>query len=116
MSTQILLVLDSSQVADYVLAHAESIARALGARIILLRTLNSMSGKTGHRMVDPLDWHIRKMEVDIKLNTMAQGLRKKGMSVSTAVLEGSDAEQLIHFARTHEVELLILTKQSETPG
>jgi nucleotide-binding universal stress UspA family protein len=66
--------------------------------------------------MDPHDWHIRKMEIEASLRKMAEGLSRKGLSVNTAVLEGSDAEQLIQYAQAHEVDLMILTKQSETVG
>jgi nucleotide-binding universal stress UspA family protein len=114
MLKKILVTLDSDKFAEYALAHVESIALPYGSKIILLRLFDSVSGKTQNRMVDPLDWHIRKMEVKANLNKLVERLRKKGLSVSAAVMEGSDAEQLIQYAQSHEIDLMILTKQLGT--
>ncbi len=113
MSKQILVILDSATFGEYVLTHAESIARASGAKIILLHLFDSSSSKSPSRIVDPLDWQMRKMEAEAKLNKMAEDLRNKGLSVNTEIFEGSDTEQFIQYVKTHAFDLMILTKQSQ---
>src|SRR5690349_2351470 len=114
MLKHILVTLESTKYADYVLAHAQNIANACDAQITLLRLFDSIPAK--NRIVDPLDWHIRKMEVQSNLNKMAEGLRRQGLTVETVVLEGSDTEQLINYVQSHEIDLVILPKSSESTG
>lgn len=116
MPNHLLVVLESARFVEYTLAHAQTIACACGAKLTLLRLLDPVSGKGRNPMVDPLDWRIRKMEAEARLNNLAEGLSLKGLSVNTAVWESSDAEQLIQYAQANDVDLMILTKQSENVG
>jgi nucleotide-binding universal stress UspA family protein len=116
MLKHILVTLDSARYAEYSLSHAESMARTSGAKITLLWLFDTASNKSKSRIVDPLDWHIRKMETESRLRKMADGLTKKDFAVETAILEGADAEQLIQYVQANKVDLVILTKQSENVG
>lgn len=113
MPSHILVAINSARFADYVLAHAQTIAHASNARITLLRLFEGAGGKNRNRIVDPLDWHIRKLELEASLSKMAEPLLKKGLTVDTAVLEGDDAKQLIQYVQENNVDLIVLTKQAE---
>ncbi len=116
MTKQILVILVSTKYAGYMLAQAEKMARASGAGITLLRLFNSVTGKVRNRMVDPLDWYIRKLEVEANLSKMADGLRARGLMVNTVVLEGASADQVCEYAQEQDVDLMMMVKPSEALG
>jgi len=111
MLKHLLVILDTGKVIDYVLAHAARVAGSMRARVTLLRLLDQPAGKS--RFVDPVDWHIRKMEADAGLNEISQDLRKKGLQVQIAILEGRNPEHVLQYAQAHEVDLIILAAQTE---
>lgn len=113
----ILTVVTSTRGVDAMLAHTRGMANVIGARITLLRLLNPVSNRSrSTRIVDPLDWHIRKLEIEAALNQMADTLRESGANVTTAVLEGADAEVLCQYAETNGVDLILLAKEPDTIG
>jgi nucleotide-binding universal stress UspA family protein len=63
--------------------------------------------------VDALDWRLRKKEAQANLDAFAQRLRKAEVLVETALLEYADASIVIDFAQAHQVDLIVLTKQTE---
>lgn len=111
MLKHFLIVLDTVRLADDTLAHTIGLARASGAHLILLRLLNQPAGRS--RMVDPVDWNIRKIEAEANLNEIAQNLRKTGVQVQTTILENPQPEHVLHYARSHDADLLILAGQTE---
>jgi nucleotide-binding universal stress UspA family protein len=60
-----------------------------------------------------VDWHIRKIEAEASLNEIGQNLRKTGIQVHTTILESQYPEHVLHYAQSHEVDLLILAGQTE---
>lgn len=113
----ILTVVTSARGVDAMLAHTRSMANVIGAKITLLRLLNPVADRSrSTRIVDPLDWHIRKLEVEAALSQMADSLRDAGADVTTAVLEGADAEVLCQYAETSGVDLMLLAKAPENIG
>jgi nucleotide-binding universal stress UspA family protein len=113
----ILTVVTSTRGIDAMLAHTRSMADIMSAKITLLRLLNPVADRTRNtRIVDPLDWHIRKLEIEAALNQMADSLRESGANVTTAVLEGADAEVLCQYAETNGVDLMLLAKEPENIG
>lgn len=114
---RILTVVTSARGIDAMLAHTRSMSNVIGAKITLLRLLNPVADRSrSTRIVDPLDWHIRKLEVEAALNQMADTLREAGADVTTAVLEGADAEVLCQYAETNGVDLMLLAKEPENIG
>lgn len=113
MPNHILVTLDSDNAAEYITAQIQSFTRFLQAELTLLWLFDGASNKNRSRLVDPLDWHMRKMEVQNRLGKMADSLTREGLSVKTAVVEHSHAEQLIQYVQAHDVDLIIFTKQSK---
>jgi nucleotide-binding universal stress UspA family protein len=113
MPNHILVTLDSDKFAEYVIAQIQNITRSSEAEVTLLWLFDTASSKNRSRIVDPLDWHMRKMEVETRLGIMVEVLTREGLSIKTAILEHSNAEQLIEYAQTHDVDLIMLTKQSK---
>src|SRR3990172_4883556 len=113
MFKHILVAFDTAENADYLLARAGSIARAFGSRITLVYLLEVASERNRIQGVDALDWHLRKKEAQANLDGFAQGLRQGEVLVDTALLEYADAAIMIDFAQAHQVDLIVLTKQTE---
>jgi nucleotide-binding universal stress UspA family protein len=113
MLNHILVVFDTAENADYLLARADSIARAFGSRITLVYLLQVASDRNQIQSVDALDWYLRKKEAQANLDAYAQRLRKAEVRVEMALLEYADAAILIDFAQTHQVDLIVLTKPTE---
>lgn len=108
MFDHILVPLDGSPLAECVLPHAVALARALDARITLLRVLGRTHAADRTQSVDPLGWHIRKAEAETYLGGVAARLRKVGLRAKKSLLEGQAAERIIEFAHNQNVSLILL--------
>jgi nucleotide-binding universal stress UspA family protein len=120
MFTRILVPLDGSTLAERAIPHAELFARIFGSTIILLQILDPTSLHINPNPVDPLNWQIQKAEADVYLNGIKtrihrdlqeslQGKDEKKISVEYAIREGKPAENIINFARTENIDLLIIS-------
>lgn len=117
MIDHIMTVATTARGTDPVLAHTLSLAKSCRSKVTLLRLLNPITDKSrSTRIVDPLDWHIRKLEIEAALNQVAENLRQADIEVTTAVLEGADAELLVQYAEANGVDLMLLSKQPENIG
>ncbi len=105
MFDHILIPLDGSSLAECVLPHTVAVARALGAQVTLLRVLEPASAG---RIVDQLDWQIRKTEAETYLEEVTASLRKAGLKAERVILEGQAADHIIQFVRNHDVDLIVL--------
>jgi nucleotide-binding universal stress UspA family protein len=128
MFKRILVPLDGSTLAERAIPHAEQFARIFGSSIILLQVLDPTSYHENPNPVDPLSWQIRKAEADMYMNGIAAHLRenlrenttgskgeqtrprngKKGR-VEYSIREGKTAENIINFAHTENIDLLIIS-------
>jgi nucleotide-binding universal stress UspA family protein len=61
------------------------------------------------KVVDPLDWVIRKSKAETYQQSVSDRLRKTGMETSTAIIEGRPAENIINYAHEHKVDLIALS-------
>ena len=113
MLNHILVAFDTVENADYLLARADTIARAFGSRITLVYLVEVASDRNRIQAVDALDWYLRKKEAQANLDAFAQRLRKGEVVVETALFEYADAATLINFAEAHQVDLIAVTKQTE---
>jgi nucleotide-binding universal stress UspA family protein len=105
----ILLILNNGKWADQLIAHSASIARAANAKVTLLRALD-----TSNKRVDPLDWHIRKVEAETNLNQLAEQLQREGVETQVTITEVSDAAQLFEYAQANQVDLILVPRAAET--
>jgi nucleotide-binding universal stress UspA family protein len=111
MLNHLLIAFETDDEGNHALVHAVKIARASGARITLLRLLDRSTDKGS--FVDPLEWHMRKLEVKLSLEELRQKLRKAGVGVDTEVVHSSEAGNLIRYAQAQAVDLIIFVKQTE---
>src|SRR5258708_1372536 len=109
MLNNLLVPLDDSLLAECVLPHAVSIAKAFNAQITLLNVLEQPTESLGRPKADPLDWYLQKTEANTYLDAIKTRLEKSHVSVKTILLEGRALEQVIETAHTNDVDLLILS-------
>lgn len=109
MFERLLVPLDGSPLAECVLPQAVALAQAFGSRITLLQALERVPAAGRGRSIDPLGWHIGKVEAGAYLDGLAARLKGLGLQTESAVLEGQAAEQTIEFARGHDISLIVLS-------
>jgi len=121
MFTRILVPLDGSPLAEVVIPHAELFARIFGASIHLLRVLEPISYHENPAAVDPLRWQLHKAEAEAYMLGMANRVREnlgeksvigegERMSrVDFSVREGKAAENIVDFAHTENIDLLVMS-------
>lgn len=126
MFNRILVPLDGSKLAERAIPHAEQFARIFGSNIVLLQVLDPVSFHENPNPIDPLNWQIRKTEADMYMEKIANRVRKN-LSIQQAVVggplndlaethsrveyaicEGKPAENIINFAHTENIDLLII--------
>ena len=121
MFTRILVPLDGSPLAEGVIPHAELFARIFGASIHLLRVLEPISYHENPAAVDPLRWQIHKAEADAYMQGIVNRVRKnlgerpimdedeKKSRVNYSIMEGKAAENIVDFAHTENIDLLVIS-------
>lgn len=108
MINHILIPLDGSTLAECVLPHVTAIARAAGAHVTLIQVLEFPSTRPGEA-IDPLDWHLKKREAEIYLESISARLRNVHLQTETVIKEGSPAEIIIDFANSSDVDLVAMS-------
>ncbi|OGN90653.1 MAG: hypothetical protein A2Y88_02405 [Chloroflexi bacterium RBG_13_48_10] len=120
MFTRILVPLDGSPLAEGAIPHAELFARIFGAHIHLLRVLEPISYHENPAAIDPLRWQLHKAEADAYMQGIANTIREhlgensnmvedeKMSRVDYSVREGKAAENIVDFAHTENIDLLVI--------
>ena len=114
MFDNILVPLDRSVLAECVLPHVLAIARAFQSQVTLLSVLERDTRLDCTYRVDPLEWQIRKAEADEYLHSLAGRLHETRLPVKRRMLEGNAAEQIIDFAQSSGVNLIILSSHGQS--
>lgn len=114
MFKRILIPLDSSKLAECVLPHLVAIAQVCEPEVQLLRVLEPLGGTGRVRMIDPVDWQIRKAEAESYLSGIAGHLRTAGLHVSTHLYDGRPAEQIIGAAHAWEADLILMSSHGQS--
>ena len=114
MFKRILLPLDSSKLAECVLPHLVAIAKICEPEVKLLRVLEPFGVTARMRMIDPVDWQTRKAEAESYLSDIAERLIKAGLVVSTQLVDGRPAEQIIDTAHTWNADLIIMSSHGQS--
>jgi nucleotide-binding universal stress UspA family protein len=114
MFDRILLPLDRSPLAECVLPHAITIARAFESQITLLHVMETPREARWRRAMDPLNWQIRKAEATAYLNEVDLRLHAAGLLTETHLLEGPAAEQVIGFSDTQAAQLIIMSSHGQS--
>jgi nucleotide-binding universal stress UspA family protein len=114
MFKRILLPLDSSKLAECVLPHLVAIAQICEPEVRLLRVLEPFGVTARMRMIDPVDWQTRKAEAESYLAGIAKRLKKAGLLVSTQLVDGRPAEQIIDAAHSWNADLIIMSSHGQS--
>jgi nucleotide-binding universal stress UspA family protein len=114
MFKRIILPLDSSKLAECVLPHLLAIAHICEPEVQLLRVLEPFGVTARMRMIDPVDWQIRKAEAESYLSGIAKRLQDAGMRVSTNLLDGKPAEQIIEVAHSWDADLILMSSHGQS--
>ena len=114
MYKKMLVPLDGSSLAECVLPHVVAVAKALDARVTLLRVLEHAQITDRLQSVDPLGWHIRKAEAEADLEGVRSRLQESGLRAQSVLLEGHAAERIIEYAHENGVDLIILSSHGRS--
>jgi nucleotide-binding universal stress UspA family protein len=114
MFKRILIPLDSSKLAECVLPHLVAITQICDPEVALLRVLEPFGVTARMRMIDPVDWQIRKAEATSYLTAIAEKLKNAGLRVSVHLTDGKPAEQVIEFAQSWNADLIIMSSHGQS--
>ena len=110
MLNHILVPLDGSTLAECVLPHVAAIAPVTNARITLLHVQQSTQNGPGSPAVDPVEWHLQKQNAEKYMEGVVNRLTESGiLGVESMILEGNPAATVIDFARSNNVDLIVLS-------
>jgi nucleotide-binding universal stress UspA family protein len=114
MLDSILVPLDGSLLAECVLSHVVAVAQAFDSKVTLLRVLDRHAdGELGQSM-DLLNWQIAKTDAKFYLEKITARLSESGIQAHEEVLEGLAAETVTEYARSHRMQLIILSSHGNT--
>ena len=103
---EVLFPLAGTSVDDGATVHARNVAKLLGAKVHLVRVLESR--RTSDRPTDPVDWMMKKSEAEASLARAAERLSDAGVETTQVLLEGDPTEHLVNYARQHQSDLALL--------
>ena len=114
MYKKILVPLDGSDLSEHALEHLDAIAMADNSPgIILLRVVEPLAALVagGSYALDIAAEAKEQAEVDAQeyLTKIADGLKKKGMSIETVVTDGDPADVILSYAAENKVGLIIMS-------
>jgi nucleotide-binding universal stress UspA family protein len=114
MLETVLIPLDGSTLAECAISHGVAIAQTFNARIVLLHILEEPSVTNTQQAVDPLNWHIRKSEARAYLDYVAARMEQSGLPTQSVILEGRAADQIVAYAESHNVDLIVLSSHGRS--
>jgi nucleotide-binding universal stress UspA family protein len=110
---RLLVPLDGSALAECALPFAAAIARTFSGRIMLLRVLEPHRKLGPGRQIDAVEWGIIRAEAHSHLAKFDSELKASGVASELELVQGRAAEQILHFAKEHEVDLIVLSSHGE---
>lgn len=117
---RILVPLDGSRLGASALPHAETLAGGLGAELVLLHVLEpaaswaSYAGGALPYYETSAVLENRKTQAGMYLDGVAKTARETGVNVSTVVVLGTPAEEIVDFARTESIDLIAMSTHGRT--
>jgi len=113
MLDKVLVLLDGSTLAQCVLHHARALAETFGAEMTLLRVLE-VEDKDTHTQVDPVNWHLRKVEAQSYLNSLLYGWPPSEAPPQIVLDEGTAVSRVINYVETHKPDLVMLSTHGQS--
>jgi nucleotide-binding universal stress UspA family protein len=114
---RILLPLDGSTTAEQVLPPATSIAKAIGAEMVLFRvSIVYVSGWYTGEWFEPLEGSFETANQYAKgyLDRVASKIASEGIEVSTTVEMGAVAKSIINYAEAQHIDLIAMCTHGRT--
>jgi nucleotide-binding universal stress UspA family protein len=107
---KILVPLDGSELAKKALEHAEELAKAYGAEIILFQVIPLMSIYGAPELVTPVIVDEKQKEAaEMDLTKLAEEMKIRGHKVTARVRTGQQvAAEIIDFAKEIGVDLIVM--------
>lgn len=109
MFKRILVPLDGSKLAECVLPHLVAIAQICEPEVQLLRVLEPFDASARMRMIDPVEWQIRRAEAEGYLTEIAERLQAAGLQVFTNLIDGRPSEQIIEIANSWDADIILMS-------
>ena len=115
MYKRVLLPLDGSPLAEQALPHAIIQAKRFQSELILLRVLGSLQNVYGLERTSR-EWVEEYTIAPIReyLERVAAAAREHGISVRTAIAEGSPHVQIVEFADANQVDLIVICTRGQS--
>lgn len=111
----ILVPLDGSTLAECVLPHVIAMAPVSNARVTLLHVMQQPHNGRDMPVVDPIEWHLRKQNMEKYLDQILSQLNESGvLGVERVILEGNPANIVIDYARNNNVDLIVLSTHGQS--
>jgi len=114
MYKKILAPLDGSEFSECSLDHVTAVAKGSDVpSVILLRVLETYHKQAGYTGLS--EETIREVRKEIRaesedyLAKVADNLKKKGITATTAVVEGKPSEEILNYATKNKVDLIIMS-------
>jgi nucleotide-binding universal stress UspA family protein len=107
---KILVPLDGSELAKKAMEHAEELAKAYGAEIILFQVIPLMSIYGAPELVTPVIVDEKQKEAaEMDLTKLAEEMKTRGHKVTAMVRVGQQvAAEIIDFAKESGVDLIVM--------
>lgn len=116
---KILVPLDGSELGATALPYAEVIGQALDAELVLFHALELIrpsisAAEVGVPSPEVIIDERRMVEYSAYLNSVAERLKQWGLKVSTALVRGSPADQIIDYAKKNSIDLIAMSTHGRT--
>ncbi|MGH2537723.1 MAG: universal stress protein [Candidatus Promineifilaceae bacterium] len=113
MLNKILAPLDSSDLAQRVLPHAQALAKAFQGEVTLLHVLE-MEHRGDATQIDPISWQMRRAEAQSYLNAVAEAWQGGDVGLENVLLEGSAADAILDYVEKNEPDLIVLSSHGQS--
>lgn len=114
MVDHILVPLDGCRLAECVLPHAVTLARALDARVTVLQAVQGGGSGAESARITPLRWRLFRSEAKTYLRNVASRLESAGLDVDWALVEGAAAGCIVDFADAEDIDLILLSSHGRS--
>ena len=112
MYKRIVVPLDGSKIAEAVLPHAQELAKALDAELVLLRVVQGGGLLQGHYVLSPEPARILEQEFKRRaqqyLDSVGEKIQKEGVKVQRVVVAGPVSESIVDWSTHNSVDLIAL--------
>ena len=121
MFTRILVPLDGSELAERALPLAQGMTQSSSATIHIVQVVSRLPEAEAGRTGDSI--HVAELERDAArrlvearitrgkeyVDRVAAQLKKAGIEVATALLEGGASENIVNYTREHSIDLVVMS-------